>query len=80
MDSLAHAFDRLDDFLAVQGTSPSLEAVTNLQAAAGIEAGERAVLRERVAALGLSDQAAAVLLGVVLGRLGAIGLGEDEQW
>jgi hypothetical protein len=71
---LARAFDRLDDFLAVQGPRPGLDAVLALQQAVGIDARERAVIRERVAALtGGGDAAAAgpVLLGILVGLFAA---------
>jgi hypothetical protein len=71
---IARAFDRLDDFLAVQGPAPALDAVLALQQAVGIDAGERAVIRERVATLtGASDGAAAgpVLLGILVGLFAA---------
>jgi hypothetical protein len=73
-DNLARAFDRLDDFLAVQGPRPRLDAVLALQRAVGIDAGERAVISERVAALtGAADGAAAgpVLLGILVGLFAA---------
>ncbi|HEX2104266.1 MAG TPA: hypothetical protein VHF51_11480 [Solirubrobacteraceae bacterium] len=72
---LARAFDRLDAFLAVQGPHPGVDAVLALQLAVGIEADERAVIRERVAALtARSDRAAVapVLLGVLVGLFAAV--------
>jgi hypothetical protein len=72
---LARAFDRLDDFLAVQGPHPGPDAVLALQRAVGIGAGERAVVRERVSALtagGDGDEAAGpVLLGILVGLFAA---------
>ena len=71
---LVRAFDRLDDFLAVQGPRPGPAAVIALQRAVGIDADERAVIRERVAALtGAGDGAAAgpVLLGILVGLFAA---------
>ena len=47
-DGIASAFDRLEDFLAIQGAMPSMEAVLNLQAAVGIDDDERMLIRERV--------------------------------
>ena len=68
-DALAGAFDRIDDFVAVQRASggPTVEAVALLQRAAGVEARERAVVAARAAALGVSAEA--LLLGVVVARL-----------
>ena len=71
---LARAFDRLDDFLAVQGPHPAPDAVLALQRAVGIGAGERAVVRERVSTLtGSRDGEAAgpVLLGILVGLFAA---------
>jgi hypothetical protein len=71
---LARAFDRLDDFLAVQGRRPGPDAVLALQRAVGIGADERAVIRDRLAALtGAGDGRAAgpVLLGILVGLLAA---------
>ena len=45
---LAAAFDRVDDFLAVQGPGISVDAVTLLQEAVGVDASARAVIGERV--------------------------------
>jgi hypothetical protein len=67
---LASAFDRLDDFLAVQSGVPfpqQVEAVELLQAAVGIDAAARSAILRRVTALGHADRAAAVLLGVIVG-------------
>ena len=77
---LARAFDRLDDFLAVQGPQPALDAVLALQRAVGIGAGERAVVRERVAALtgtGDGDAAGPVLLGILVGLFAAGEAGDE---
>ena len=68
---LATAFDRLDDFLAVQGSRPPLDAVLRLQEAVGIGDGERAVIRDRVDALDTRAQAGAVLLGILVGLFAA---------
>ena len=71
---LARAFDRLDDFLAVQGPHPAPDAVLALQRAVGIGAGERAVVRERVSALtgrGDGEAAGPVLLGILVGLFAA---------
>lgn len=67
---LAAAFDRVDDFLAVQGPGINVDAVTLLQEAVGVDASARAVIGERVAALtdaGHSATAGSVLLGVLVG-------------
>ena len=72
-DGIASAFDRLEDFLAIQGAMPSMEAVLNLQAAVGIDDDERMLIRERVDALGCGESAGAVLLGVLVGLFAASG-------
>lgn len=67
---LAAAFDRVDDFLAVQGPGISVDAVTLLQEAVGVDASARAVIGEGIAALadaGHPAAAASVLLGVLVG-------------
>ena len=63
------AFDRIDDFVAVQRAAggPTIEAVELLQRAAGVEAADRAVVAARAVALGVSAEA--LLLGVIVGRL-----------
>jgi hypothetical protein len=69
---LEAAFDRIDAFLAVQGPAPSGDAVLALQAAAGVDARGRAVVRDRVRALtGDGAVAAPVLLGVLVGVFAA---------
>ena len=72
-DGIASAFDRLEDFLAIQGAMPSMEAVLNLQAAVGIDDDERLLIRERVDALGCGETAGAVLLGILVGLFAASG-------
>ena len=72
-DGIASAFDRLEDFLAIQGAMPSMEAVLNLQAAVGIDDDERMLIRERVDALGCGETAGAVLLGILVGLFAASG-------
>jgi hypothetical protein len=64
------AFDRIDDFVAVQGPAISVDAVNLLQEAVGVDADARAVIRERIAALG-SAAGGSVLLGVLVGLLAA---------
>jgi len=75
---IATAFDRLDDFLAVQGGSPSMDAVLNLQAAVGIDDDARRVIRERLEALAdrpgarrAANRPGEVLLGILLGLFAA---------
>jgi hypothetical protein len=51
VDSLSSAFDRLDDFVEVQGPQLTPESVDLLQAAAGVTERERRVVRDRVLAL-----------------------------
>jgi hypothetical protein len=72
--SLDEAFDRIDDFLAVQGSALGMDAVLRLQEAVGVDADARAVIRERVASLeaaGHGPAAGSVLLGVVVGLFAA---------
>jgi hypothetical protein len=71
MCQLATAFDRLDDFVAVQRAAGGItaEAVELLQCAVGIEDEQRAVIAQRVAALGANG--GSVLLGVLVGLLAA---------
>ena len=70
-DGIASGFDRLEDFLAVQGAMPPMAAVLNLQSAVGIEDEERSLICERSRALGCEDAAGAVLLGILVGLLAA---------
>jgi hypothetical protein len=73
-DSLSSAFDRLDDFVEVQGPRLTLESVGLLQAAADITERERRVICERVLALeqpGRPAHKGAVLLGVLVGLFAA---------
>ena len=66
---LAAAFDRIDDFVAVQRAAggPTVRAVELLQLAAGVESEQRAIVADRAAALGVSAET--LLLGVVVGLL-----------
>jgi hypothetical protein len=68
-DALATAFDRIDDFVAVQRAAggPTLAAVELLQRAAGVEQDHRAVIAARAAALGVPAET--LLLGIIVGRL-----------
>jgi hypothetical protein len=73
-DSLASAFDRLDDFLEVQGPRLSPDAVDLLQGAAGVTESERRLIAERLVSLQPPDRpphAGAVLLGVLVGLFAA---------
>ena len=73
-DSLSSAFDRLDDFLEVQGPRLSPETVDLLQAAAGVTDSERRVIAERLLSLRPPDKPphmGAVLLGVLVGLFAA---------
>jgi hypothetical protein len=69
MDQLSAAFDRIDDFVAVQRAAGGItvEAVDLLQRAVGVEDEQRAVIAQRVEALGAPG--GAVLLGVLVGLL-----------
>jgi hypothetical protein len=78
---LDQAFDRIDRFLAVQGPSPSMDAVLALQEAVGIDDGARAVIRERMAALAEAGQSSAtgsVVLGIIVGLFAATEAGDCE--
>jgi hypothetical protein len=69
-DRLAAAFDRIDDFLAVQTPGLTLDAVLRLQEAVGIDDHARALIGERIAALEQRGQCAAagsLVLGLLLG-------------
>ncbi len=73
-DQLDQAFDRIDLFLAVQGPSPTLEAVLALQEAVGVDDGARAVVDARLSALAAAGHLLApgsVLLGVLVGLFAA---------
>ena len=66
---LSAAFDRLDDFVAVQRAcgGPTVVAVDLLQQAVGVEREQRAVIAARAAALGVSAEA--LLLGIIVAKL-----------
>jgi dienelactone hydrolase len=71
---LACAFDRIDDFLAVQGSAPAHDAVLALEEAVGLDDSSRAVIRERVRALadaGHAPAAGSVVLGILVGLFAA---------
>jgi hypothetical protein len=67
--ALAEAFDRIEDFLAVQGRRPAREAVDLLQASVGIDEEVRATLAARLARLGEPCEVGQVLFGVIVGLL-----------
>lgn len=71
---LDRAFDRLDDFLAVQASaSPAalLDAVERLQESVGVDDAARGRIAARLDALRLDAQAGPLTLGLVLGLLAA---------
>ncbi|MEO8092935.1 MAG: hypothetical protein ABI726_09545 [bacterium] len=74
-DSLARAFDRIDDFQAVQrgrDAEALREAVECLQKSVGIRDPERSLLVERLDAIRGSGEARGhVLLGLILGLIAA---------
>jgi hypothetical protein len=74
-DSLARAFDRIDDFEAVQsGRTPEqlLDAVLLLQESVGIRDQSRSVLVERLAGTeGVPRARGHLLLGVIVGLMAA---------
>jgi dienelactone hydrolase len=73
-DDLQHAFDRIDDFLAVQAPALRPDAILALQEAVGVDDGARAVIRDRLARLAAAGHSAAagpVLLGVLVGLFAA---------
>lgn len=74
-DSLARAFERIDDFQAVQrGRSAEElgEAVERLQESVGIRGDERSLIVERLDGIRGSDSARGhILLGLILGLLAA---------
>jgi predicted membrane metal-binding protein len=64
------AFDRIDAFLAVQSAGPTVEAVTLLQEAVGVDDNARARISDRIAALdgaGHPGAVGSVMLGIVVG-------------
>jgi len=71
---LTSAFDRIDDFLAVQGPAPARDAVLALEAAVGLDDASRALIRSRVTALadaGHAPAAGSVVLGILVGLFAA---------
>jgi hypothetical protein len=77
-DRLATAFDRIDDFLAVQTPGLTLDAVLRLQEAVGIDDRSRALIGERIAALEQRGQCAAAG-SLVLGLLVGLFAGTDRH-
>ena len=80
--ALDEAFNRIDRFLAVQGPSPTMEAVLALQEAVEIDDAARCVVRERIAALADAGHCAAVgsvVLGIIVGLFAATEAGERER-
>ena len=67
-DALATAFDRIDDFVAVQRAAggPTLESIELLDRG-WVERDQRAVVADRAAALGVPAEA--LLLGILVGLL-----------
>lgn len=74
-DSLARAFERIDDFQAVQrgrSTEELREAVECLQESVGIRGDQRSLIVERLAGIRRSESGGGdVLLGLILGLLAA---------
>jgi hypothetical protein len=68
---IAEALDRIEDFIAVQGSQISVEAVNLLQESVGIDEETRAIFRDRVESLGPTYRPAPILLGVIVGLLAA---------
>jgi hypothetical protein len=68
-DPLTAAFDRVDDFVAVQRAcgGPTLAAVELLQQAVGVEGEQRTVIAARAAALGVTAET--LQLGIIVARL-----------
>jgi hypothetical protein len=74
-DNIGRAFDRIDDFKAVQAgvdADELLDAVIRLQESVGIEDEARAVIGERLdARVGSTPAPGQVLLGVIIGLIAA---------
>ena len=70
--SLDEAFDRFRDFIAVQGSRPSVQAVKLLQEALGLDDDARRVFVKRLEQdFDEAFKPAQVLLGVILGASAA---------
>jgi hypothetical protein len=72
-DSLARAFDRIDDFQSVQAGASSDElrdAVTLLQESVGINDDERSLIAQRLEDIrGTKPAAGSALLGLIVGLM-----------
>lgn len=65
--ALETAFDRIDDFLAVQAGELSMDAVLRLQESVGVDDDARAAFARRLSEVHPDAAPGAVLLGVLLG-------------
>lgn len=65
--ALETAFDRIDDFLAVQADELSMDAVLRLQESVGVDDDARAAFARRLSEVQPDAAPGAVLLGVLLG-------------
>jgi hypothetical protein len=82
-DAFRAAFDRLEDFLAVQSDADGRiapEPVLRLQEAVGVDAALRDELTRRLRRIQPTAPAAAVLLGVIVGLSAAQLEREREEW
>lgn len=79
-DSLTSAFDRLDDFLQVQGPGITLESVELLQEAAGVTESERRLIAERVVSICTPRDSAPHMGAVLLGLLVGLFAAQSEHW
>ena len=75
-NGIARAFDRFDDFLAVQRDARShpeefVAALRRLQESVGIAAAEREIIRGRLAELDVAGNPGALVLGLIVGRMAA---------
>jgi hypothetical protein len=72
-ESLGLAFDRIDDFVAVQSplSTHDLGPIMCLWEAAGVGDRERALLGDRIRQLARTDHRGDVALGVLIGLLAA---------
>jgi hypothetical protein len=70
-ESLAQAFDRFEDFLAVWSDGIPLEAVVRLQESVGVDDDVRGLFAERLEQLQPGAAPGGVLLGLLLGLTAA---------
>lgn len=72
-DALSEAFDRVNDFIAVQSAQGGidLESVECLQLAVGIDSDARLLFKQRLEQTSHNSQPGGVLLGMILGLLAA---------